>query len=222
MSALDTLLSIVAPHECVGCGSEGSILCFNCINSITSPPDRCYRCHKVSTDSAVCQTCRRSSNLKHVWVVADYENEAKAVIQKFKFERAYAAASVIAGLMSEALPFLADHLVVAVPTASVRVRERGYDQSRLIAKRIATAKDLQYAPLLARGLQSRQVGASRRQRIEQMRNMFRVTSPKLAEGRRVLLVDDVSTTGATIEAAAKTLKNAGVQTVDAVIFAQKQ
>lgn len=224
MQITERLISLVAPHNCLQCDKEGSLLCEWCVpDAIAVLPERCYRCKKASVDSSVCQSCRRVSKLRHVWVRTNYEIIAKDLIYKLKFERAQAAASSIAMLMDETLPWLSpDTLVVHVPTASSRYRLRGYDQARLLAQEIARNSNLRHLSLLARVGQSRQVGAKRDIRLKQLENAFRPRHEYLIKGASILLVDDIVTSGGTLEVAAKMLKKAGAKSVDAIVFAQKQ
>jgi ComF family protein len=147
---------------------------------------------------------------------------AKELTRRFKFHYARAAAQPIAQLMSEILPFFTRKIIVVhVPTATVRRRQRGFDQAELLARELARSLHLPQATLLARLGQSRQVGATREQRLQQLINGFHPRKPYLIKGAHILLVDDVTTTGATLEAAAKVLKQAGAKRIDAVVFAQK-
>lgn len=224
MPLLDTLLSVVAPHSCLGCQIEGGLLCRWCApDAFPALPSRCYRCHKSTQDSATCKQCRSQSKLKHVWVVTDYDFIAKQLLHKYKFERAQAAAAIIAAAMSDRLPYVADKvLIVPVPTATVRIRQRGYDHAALLAQSLARSQNRQWSRAVTRLTQSRQVGASRRQRMHQLQGAFEVTQPQLVRGADILIVDDVITTGATLEAVSTMLKQAGAKTITAVIFAQKQ
>lgn len=223
MHILDWLFGLAAPHECVGCGREGSLLCPWCQELLdTEFPSRCYRCHALTVDSATCRACRRQSRLKHVWITASYDGVAKQLTHKLKFERARSAASIVADAMADSLPFLPGYIACPLPTASVRRRQRGYDQAELIARHLARQKQLSFAPLLLRVGQTRQVGATREQRQKQAKDTFRVRRPALVAGQRILLIDDITTTGASLEEAARTLKIAGAKSVDAAVFAQKQ
>ncbi len=146
----------------------------------------------------------------------------RELLHRFKFERAQSAASSIASLMYEAVNGLGGHdLIIPVPTATNRLRERGYDHAWLLARELGLTNHLPAMRLLMRLNQTRQVGTKRDQRLSQLRGAFRVTRPGRLQGAHVLLVDDVLTTGATLEEAALTLRKAGVAHVDAVVFAQK-
>lgn len=221
---IDQLLSLLAPHGCLVCGVEGSLLCAWCRPDALEPvPERCYHCRAVSQDSAVCKKCMKLSPLRHVWITALYKGTAKELVYGLKFARAKSAAGLIAELLNDSAPHLpADTVVTYVPTATSRVRQRGYDQTRLIARAFAELRNLQCSPLLTRHGQSRQVGADRKHRINQAAGNYSVIDPKRVQKVQILLIDDILTTGATVESAARVLKKAGAKSVNAAIFAQKQ
>jgi ComF family protein len=220
---IDRLLSILAPHVCIMCGAEGALLCVRCFPDALDPiPERCYRCSAISANSAVCSSCRRNSPLKHVWITTQYDGPPKELVYKLKFGRTKHAAKVIADHLHETVPDLpSSTLVTFVPTATSRVRQRGYDQTQLIAKAFARHRSLQCAPLLVRYGQSRQVGSDRKHRFDQAAKNYGPLK-NIATSTDVLLIDDILTTGATLESAAKLLKQAGAKTINAAIFAQKQ
>jgi ComF family protein len=219
MSLLDTLVGTFAPHDCLGCGTEGSLLCLACSSLFDQIPERCYRCKKLSPGNKTCTSCRSSSKLHTVQAVTVYEFIAKDLVWQLKFQGTQAAAKEIAGLMVPLLP-RQDALLVHIPTATARVRQRGYDQARLLARSISAQAKRPYLPLLARMGQHHQVGASRHQRITQLAEAFRVTNESAVKDAHIILIDDVLTTGATLEAAAKKLRAAGAKRVDGLVFAQ--
>ena len=113
-----------------------------------------------------------------------------------------------------------DVLIVPLPTARRRVRGRGYDQAVLIARALAKRTGRRYAPLLMRLGSQEQIGANKQQRQAQLQDVFRVKRPGLARGARILLIDDVMTTGASLESAAATLHHAGAKTIGSLVFAR--
>lgn len=224
MFVLERILSVVAPHRCLICGGEGEVICAWCLPDLAPPlPARCYRCRAQSENSLVCKKCRRDSRVKHVWVRTSYEGMAKQLIHDFKFERKQAAAEPLARLMAEALPYLPPETIIThVPTASSRARQRGYDHAELLAKALARELSLPHIALLARTGQARQVGAKRAERLDQLQDAFRFVNAPETRSAPILLVDDLVTTGGTLEAATTCLKQNGVKLVDAVVFAQKE
>lgn len=224
MPLLDKLLTVLAPHQCLVCQKEGSLICKWCIDdALPHVPSRCYRCHALTREFAVCDRCRSRTSLKQVWIRTSYEQVAKELVHGFKYERQRSSSMHLASAMAEVLPFFTDDIcLVPVPTASIRRRQRGYDHALLLAREIATITKHPYASLLARLDQSRQVGAGRSQRFDQLKHAFHVTKPNRVNGKHIVLVDDIVTTGATLETISACMKQSGARRVDAIVFAQKR
>lgn len=217
MPFIEHILSTIAPHECLRCGKENTVLCTECSDGLLRVPERCYRCLTNNSGYKTCKSCRANSDLHAVYPVTMYEGAAKDLIHSLKFERSRASADVIADLLVQKLPDLDDVVVTHVPTATSRIRMRGYDQAALIARRLAMRLGVEYIPLLSRLGQQRQVGKNRLERRLQMRELF-IATQKLPN-KHVLLIDDVITTGATLEACARILREAGAKRVSAAVFA---
>jgi len=238
MSFIDTIISKIAPHDCLACGVERQLLCASCVNKLDAVPECCYRCGLPSPGCLTCPDCRLTTDLYAVKAAAAYSGTAKDLIWKLKSGGAQAAASVMASRMVLQLerrnnPLITSvfaatmrpgqgHkvLIVPVPTATSRVRARGYDQARLLARQLAHQTGLPYAGCLARLGQTHQVGAGRQQRLEQLGRSFYVKRHYLVKNAHIILVDDVITTGASLETAARVLKTAGAARVEALTFAQ--
>jgi ComF family protein len=164
-----------------------------------------------------------------LWITTDYEGIAKELIHTYKFDHQRVAAKSIARLMADTfLSFNSDkdivklnYLVVPIPTASSRVRQRGFDHSVLLAQKMADRLQIPSRSVLRRVGQSRQLGAPRQIRLRQLDGSYQVHDPKLLERRNVLLVDDVLTTGGTLCAASRALRHVGASRVDALVFAKR-
>lgn len=148
-------------------------------------------------------------------VVLAYEGAGAELVADLKFRNRRAALGLLASALDAVAP-AGPHLAVTwVPTASARRRRRGYDQAELLARGLARRRGLRCRPLLARLDDGRQVGRSRAERLAAP--LFVARSPVPA---RLLVVDDVLTTGATVGAAAAALRRAGADVVDAVVLAR--
>jgi len=226
MSLLEAAISWIAPPECISCGSEGSSLCIDCSGRLLPYGNRCWNCGSLTENGRTCPRCRHTGSPSHVWITTNHESLARDLLHNFKFEQNRAAADSISRLMLETNRNYSsedglDYLVVPIPTATKRVRERGFDHSALLAKKIAQELRLEYRSVLARLGQTRQVGAKRSDRLKQMDSKFRVKRSASVLGRKILLIDDVVTTGSTLNAVSKTLHKAGATQVDALVFAKR-
>lgn len=224
MLTLDKMLGLLAPHTCLGCGVEGVILCDVCLSVAGEPiAPRCAGCKKLSKGWRTCASCRSWLKADAVVVVAPYDGIYEALIHAYKFDVKREAAVPMSRLIAEQLAYsdYSGFVITPLPTAPARVRMRGFDNGRLLAKSVSRLLELPYTSLLQRQTNSRQLGASRAQRIRQMESELYVSHPDKVVGASILLVDDVMTTGASIAAAAKCLKVAGAKRVSAVVFAQK-
>ena len=215
MSILDDLIGLLVPHSCLACGAEGRLLCTSCTAGLTGAKPLCYRCQRPAPDGRTCLNCR--SPLSKVGVVTEYSGPAKALIWQLKLNGAQAAAGIMARRMA-ALLNNEEFVIVPVPTATGRARQRGYDQAKLLARELAKQTGLPYLDCLARHGQTHQHGANRRERLQQLEDSFRVK--RKVDDKHILLIDDVMTTGATLEAAAKVLAGAGVTEIEAIVFAR--
>jgi ComF family protein len=220
---VERLTNFYAPHACVQCGETGAILCPACRLALPRPVPRCFRCNAYDENFKTCTNCRRYAPIRHVIPVTRYDDETgKMLITALKFHYAKAAAREIAACIAERQPdiFSGDMIITHLPTATSRVRQRGYDQARLIATHLANITGFPYRNLLFRQGQGRQVGVGAKHRREQLAASFLPRHSRQIEQARIILIDDVVTTGATLESAANTLKQSGAKSIDAAVFAQ--
>lgn len=205
------MLSLVAPHHCYSCNKRGVLLCDNCKNNITDEPfTACVLCNSPVGMRGICSRC--SASYDQVWCVGEREGILRRAIDDLKFNHVYQAAQVLAELLDDTLPILPSDTVISyVPTTATNVRIRGYDQSALVAKRFARKRKLPYQMLLRKVTSTHQRGASRSVRLVRAEQAFEVSTESIP--RTALLIDDIITTGATVEHASRVLRTAGTSVV---------
>lgn len=230
MCILDSMIGWLAPPICICCGQEGQTLCGICKETELLPfGAKCWHCGAASVDAAACERARRVGSPKFIWIATDYESTAKELVRTYKFGQQRSVCVPIADAMLQTLlDFNSDEdiakkdwIIVPVPTATSRVRQRGFDHTSLLAREIAINLKAEVRKPLGRLGQSRQLGAKRNDRLTQLGDKFYVKNPAAVHGRNILLIDDVITTGATIIEAAKTIRLTGAKSVSALVFAKR-
>ena len=209
---LDSLIATIAPHHCSDCGRLGSIYCENCKNNhISHSFDGCVSCGRLSMNG-ICDKCR--TYYDKAWCVGWRKDGLKRLIDQYKFTFAVAAATPLADMLDSVLPDLPPNsMVVPVPTVGQHIRQRGFDHSLLIAKKLAKRRKLPVKTLITRNTKDVQhKAANAKARLEQAKKAFSVAG-KVNPDTIYVLIDDIVTTGATINYAAKALKDAGANYV---------
>lgn len=147
-------------------------------------------------------------------------DELRRTIDKYKFDNARAAHKILAELLSERIGQLPSSVIVApIPTIPSHIRQRGYDHTLLLARELASLQKLHLIPhLLKRVTNTQQRGATKKMRRVQAKEAFKVTTS--VDGGIYLLIDDIITTGSTVNFAAKSLLNAGSDEVWVAIIAR--
>ncbi|MDB5179185.1 MAG: phosphoribosyltransferase [Patescibacteria group bacterium] len=214
------IIELMTPTRCLGCDRDGEVLCGDCTKEMAfSRRNTCFRCNLASPAGGTCGSCRAFTPLAGVAVGAHYAGSAKELVLALKFQRLRAAARAAALLVAQGLPEgLAADVVTAVPISASRYRERGYNQAELVARQLAHRLGLPYSALLGRTNSVHQLGLDRQTRLEQIKGAFYPV--RRLEGRRVLVVDDVLTTGATLSECAQTLAAAGAESVWGAVVAK--
>jgi len=220
-SPIDRIVSMLAPHYCISCAAEGAVMCKVCLASAGQPVEpRCAGCKKLSTGFRTCNTCRHWLDIYAVYAAAPYEGVYEQLAQAYKLDMKRPVAGVLTELLTDIeVAYPDDAVLCHVPTAPRRIRSRGFDHAKLLAKHYADVCGLPHVGLLARRSNNRQLGSSRDERFQHMLEEFYVPDAALVNGKTVVLLDDVTTTGATLAGAAKVLKAAGAKRVYAVVFA---
>jgi ComF family protein len=227
--AADTRDLLFPPH-CPGCGGcrepdvDGA-LCPACRRDLPSPGEPlCPGCGiAAAADTAsFCRSCRDRYAMDAVLFAAPYAGTAKELVHRFKYRADFAAGRFLARLLATrietALPGGVD-LLVPVPLHRWRLVGRGFNQAALLARDIARQLGLPVAVTALRraGNTRTLAGLHPEERSRELRGVFTVRRPEIVAGRRILLVDDVLTTGATAEGCCRALKDDGAAWVGVAV-----
>jgi len=157
--------------------------------------------------------------LDRLVAVAEFDGPAREAVHTLKFNGRYAIAGVMARLMAEASKDVDVDVIVPVPLHRIRLRERGYDQSALLARSVARSLSRPSRPKALRRCRPTLQQASLPAH-ERRSNVAGAFEPRDKwSGEAILLVDDVTTTGATLDAAAAALRKAGAGQITGLVFA---
>jgi len=214
-----TALDWIYPPVCAACGEPGYRLCINCHSKIKFYKNRE---HVFSSGELDGMTCHEPENERAVWVLAEYDGVVRECVHALKYGNNHGIGEMFAVWLAEMVKDEGPEadLVVPVPLSQQRQKERGYNQAARIAKPLALHLGMTYSPFaVARVRETRsQVGLSVTERQLNVAGAFRA-QPAIVKDKRVLLVDDVITTGATMRACSMALVLAGALSVVCVSVA---
>lgn len=208
---------------CAQSGDQGMDLCAACQRAAVANQQACPGCALPlpGGEQARCARCQKQAGLLAACHAGwRYGPTLDALVRRYKFEQDLAAGAVLAGLMLQQRPaWLAGQVLVPVPLHRQRLARRGFDQAYELAGLLAQGTGLARRELLLRKrATAAQSGLDQAQRQRNLRGAFSVRPGALPS--QVVLIDDVMTTGATLEAAAQTLRRAGVEQVRAWVAAR--
>ena len=220
-----TLVDLILPPRCGGCHLAGSWLCEICLRRMRRlEQPLCRRCGaELESPRGGCGCRGRLRSLTRLRSAVAYEGPVESAIQRFKYQGWRRLASPLATLIAERVLVegLAASMVVAVPLHRDRERQRGFNQAELLAHELRRRTGLRAPPgrLLRIRTTVPQVGNDRLHRWQNVKGAFEWRGPQLS-GRSVIVVDDVATTGATLEACASALNEGGAGPVIGVTVAR--
>ena len=220
-------LDLLFPQWCVGCGKEGALICSSCRSSLHRVmPPLCPKCGRPQPSGILCTSCVSwQPEIDGIRSPFRFDGVMRQAIYQLKYRNIRALAKPLAWLMYDYLvtnPLPWD-VLVPVPLHRKRLRERGYNQSGLLARELGKFIDM---PVVANCLvrQRHAIPQARTSNVvERQSNVtdaFTCREDRLKD-KQVLLIDDVSTSGATLDACAGVLKAAGAASVWGLTLARE-
>jgi len=217
---LERILSFISPVECSQCGRPNQSVCDECWQKLV--PVRtpaCFWCNTLTNEGKTCPSCARKTHITGVTIPFRLNGVVKDKVHGLKYGGDREVAKFFAGKLCEYIPQDTFDTICYVPSTGRSQRKRGYNQAKLLAKEISRTMRLPLEPALLRLTHTDQIGLNRAQRLSGVKGNFIARGNYT--GKRILLVDDVVTTGATLNECAYTLKVAGASKVWAVAIAKK-
>lgn len=228
------VLQIVWPVICAHCREDlpknhAGPLCLKCRQTlIPQEPPFCLRCADKTPDGGLCAACEDAPHAcEKIRAAFLYRGAVISVVHAFKFRGRRSAARAAGAWMGFALdryPELqASDAMVPMPLHPRRRRERGYNQALLLAEAMSTVSGIPVEEVVKRERATKPLWAlGRRERAANLDGAFALAAPQeRVEGRRFLLIDDVCTSGSSLEACAKVLRKAGASWVAGYALARQ-
>lgn len=220
-------IRFVLPMHCSICDSSLTDdptphFCTDCWRTIgLMPSSRCSRCDRpfpsaiatAYSPGHMCQSClMRPPSYTRAWTLYPYTSPLRDAIRLFKYRGTVSLASALGALMIKQLPLLGRvDVIIPVPLHAERLRQREFNQSLLLADQIGRALGIavSYTNLLRTTSSPPQTSLTKQRRLRNLRGAFALQCPDEIRHKRVLLIDDVFTTGTTVNECAKSLRRAG-------------
>lgn len=236
-SIREYLLDIFWPACCLNCGKEGTLLCEDCQALIDIPQNTfCPGCKKVAANGQSCPACRVKTGLNGLYFAAPYQDRlVKKMICRFKYEpflvkelaKTLSALIITQWQAMENKPYFLSNpeqfVLIPVPLHKKRLKWRGFNQAEELAKELAAYIKM---PWMSDGLLKIretffQTDLTQEERHQNTKGAFVVRHPERIKGQKIILVDDVYTSGATMSECAGTLRIAGAKEVWGVAVARE-
>ena len=221
------VLDALFPKFCLGCGEEGGFLCAVCQTGLIFSAPSCPICSQRNFDGVLCPSCQEKSGLRRFLAPFSYRRElARDLIHAYKYEGVREIKDILAGEILKFLKFygikVPPAVFIPVPLHRSREAERGFNQAGLLAEKLSQELGGRVAEALKRVRRTvEQIEIdSYDKRRENVAGAFRIRAQEAVRGQTAVLVDDVSTSGATIFECARVLRQAGAHTVWAIVIAK--
>lgn len=222
--ALKQLQNSLLPGNCLLCGANSSnqLICPDCTNDLPALPIyRCPQCSEQTTHGERCGACLKAPPaFERSYAIFCYEFPVDRIIHAFKYGHQLAVGNWAAEFIAQLVANNSYDLLIPMPLHPDRLRERGFNQAAEIARRLShkTGQRLTTATLTRSRATKPQAELPMKERSRNVRNAFECHTD--LNGKRVLLIDDVMTTGATLREASRILKLHGASHIDVAVLAR--
>ncbi len=225
----NNLLDIIFPKNCINCGKEGTYLCEDCLSLIEINPYYYCLCNKPRKlpNSGKCPLCK-NNHLDGLMSACSFDQKIiKEAVHKIKYNYVKELSLLLSFLILTHLHLLEKDIsgfsIVPVPLSVKKKKRRGFNQSWEMAKAISeTTRTPLLADVLLKIKDTRaQVDLNREERMENIKDCFRVTEEEKVRNKKIFLLDDVYTTGSTMNECAKVLKAAGAKEIVGLTVARE-
>jgi len=227
-------LDLFFPISCAGCGREDSYLCDPCAAAIPLYAPACMVCKKLVPASGnipagrTCTPCRKKSRIYASFSPFSYDaGPIKTLIHDLKYRRVRGNAQILGSMLYRAIAYHGvilsrDSILIPIPLHPARERTRGFNQSRLIADALGMKLGIGMRTDLLKKIKNTrsQMELPREERLKNVSGAFAVSDTAAVANRTCVLIDDVKTTGATLESAARALRAVGAKRVLALTVAR--
>jgi competence protein ComFC len=216
--AIDRAIDLALPATCAGCGREGEPICARCVPALDARLG-------LRAGVAIGLPTHLPAPLVQLEWCAPYSGTLRRALHELKYGSEQRLAAPLGAAIARrwARVGAGGDLLVPVPVHNERLRRRGYDQAALLAAAAARDLNLPWAPLLERARATvAQFDLDRAARATNVVGAFRMRERRDLTGRWVVLIDDVTTTGATLAASAVALMDAGALAVGAITVARER
>ena len=232
------ILDILFPRRCLGCeillsGKDKSYICLACLSDIKIKNDfACAFCNSPVVAGTTCPFCKPNHFLDRLLVAASYENPlVEKIIKTMKYLFVKTLADEMAGFMAKYLERRFSSglnincnstIVVPVPLHRRRLNWRGFNQAEIIGGGVSSHFELNFQDVLGRNrnhIPQAQI-SDRQSRITNTAGIFKCMKTELVQNKTILLIDDISTTGSTLDDCARALKGAGAREIIGFVFAK--
>ncbi|MBU6447591.1 ComF family protein [Patescibacteria group bacterium] len=224
------VLELLFPRVCVGCNTSGELLCHDCFADLEFVEQICIECGAPSERGVTHAQCAGKHSASRLFCVCDYRHNLTAkIVTALKYnlikDLDITCAQIIFKALIErnALPD-EDFVITFVPMHKTKQSLRGFNQSQLIAEKLSALLQMSVLPMLEKQRPTKaQMTLDRKERLQNLAGAFTAAqngNKPVCASKRVLLVDDVITTGATLRECAKTLLSAGAGNVQCIAFAK--